>query len=159
MEVDDRTFIVNSPVSLAAFPAWVARKFAEHKYLTFSFRIGKDRSLDQNALLHVWLTEYAAYLLKKGKKQVTEAELEGMKRIAKKQYYSETGAQWMVFRPLNPRTGEEGQLQFRSSANYKTGEMFLFLTWLQMKAADDGCVLESRGQFNKLQQQQMEDAA
>jgi hypothetical protein len=152
MQVDEKNFVVNSLPSLVAFCALVKQLIGEHKYITFSWRIGQDRSLDQNSLLHVWLTEMAAYYLKKDRRAVTEEELEGMKKKAKKLYYTETGQSWLVIRPIDPQTGNVGLLTFRSSKRYKQGEMFQFLTWLQMTAANDGLVLESKGEFNKLQQ-------
>lgn len=154
MQLDEKTFLVNSPVSLLAFGSFLANLFKEHKYLTLTWRIGQDRSLDQNALLHVWLTEYAAFLLNKRKESVTEAELEGIKKIAKRRYYAETGAQWMVILPVDPFTGELGKPALRSSKNYTRGEMFAFLTWLQMTAAGDGLTLESKGQYAKMQREQ-----
>jgi hypothetical protein len=154
MQLDDKTWIVNSAMDLIAFPAHIIELFKVNKYITFTWRFGPDRSLDSNALLHVWLTEYAAHLLNKSKKQVTEAEIEGIKKIAKRKYYSETGAEWMVVKPVDPWTGEEGTPVLRSSKNYKRGEMFLFLTWLQMTAANDGLVLESLGEYARLQRKQ-----
>ncbi|MES2625922.1 MAG: hypothetical protein V4628_11640 [Pseudomonadota bacterium] len=153
MQVDDKNFIVNSLPSLVAFCAFVNKLIGEHKYITFSWRIGQDRSLDQNSLFHVWLTEMAAFYLKKDKRAVIEEELEGMKKMAKRNYYLETGYNWLVIRPVDPKTGAIGQLAFRSSKKYAHGEMFQFLTWLQMTAANDGLVLESKGQFNKLQRE------
>lgn len=153
MQIDDKHFLVNSPISVAAFSRFVADLFAQKKYITFSWRIGEDRSLDQNALLHVWLTLYAAHLLEIDRRNVTEQILEGIKKTAKLRYYTETGAEWMVIRPLNPWTGEEGNPVLRSSKRYTRGEMFLFLTWLQMTAASDGLVLESRGEYAKLQRE------
>ena len=79
--------IVNSDITETAFFAHVRALREEHGYITFGApRIGKDRSLDQNALFHVWCTEYAAHLLNKGPKQVTKGELAGMKRIVKKKF-------------------------------------------------------------------------
>ena len=153
MQIDEKTFVVNSLLSLAACTQWITRMFAEHKYITLVLRIGADRSLDQNALLHCWLTEYAAHLLNKSKKSVTEAELEGIKKIAKRKYYAHSGAHWMLVSPVNPWTGAEEKQVLRSSKNYTRGEMFLFLTWLQNTAATDGLVLESRGQYAKLQRE------
>lgn len=154
MQIDEKTFLVNSPIAVLAFVNFIQSLFREHKYVTFTWRIGADRSLDQNALLHVWLTEYAAHLLNKVKKAVTEAELEGIKKVAKRRYYNETGAAWMVIRPIDPWTGEAGALQLRSSKEYTRGEMFIFLCWLQNIAAGDGLVLESRGEFSKFQREQ-----
>ena len=153
MQIDEKTFVVNSALSLAACIQWITRMFSEHKYVTFVMRVGADRSLDQNALLHVWLTEYAAHLLNKSKKAVTEAELEGIKKIAKRKYYAHSGAEWMLVSPIDPWTGVEEKQALRSSKNYTRGEMFLFLTWLQNTAANDGLVLESRGEYAKLQRE------
>ena len=153
MQLDEKTFLVNSPTSLMAFSSFVAQLFREKKYLTFTWRIGEDRSLDQNSLLHVWLTIYAAYLLEKDRRSVTESELEGIKQIAKRRFYAETGAAWMVTIPMDPFTGELLRPMLRSSKNYTREEMFHFLTWLQMTAANDGLVLESKGQYAKLQRE------
>jgi len=153
MQVDEKTFVVNSLLSLAACIQWITRMFEEHKFVTFSLRIGADRSLDQNALLHVWLTEYVAFLLNKSKKAVSKEELEGIKRTAKRRYYVETGAEWMLVTPFDPWSKQEGKRVLRSSKDYTRGEMFLFLTWLQNTAANDGLVLESRGEYAKLQRE------
>jgi len=154
MQVDDKTFIVNSPASLIAFFSVVKQIFMDKKFVTFTWRIGQDRSLDQNALLHVWLTEYAAHLAGITKKQVTVEMIQFLKRKSKEGYYREYGHEWVVSREVDPGTGEAGKPFWRSSADYKVGEMFQFLTWLQMHAANDGCVLESRGQYAKLQREQ-----
>jgi len=154
MQIDEKTFVVDSIISLTAFCAFVKTLFGKGQYITFTWRLGVERSIDQNSLMHLWLSQYAAHLIGKNYKQVTEEELEGIKKIAKKRYYLHSGASWMVTRPVDPFTKQEGQLMFRSSSYYSVGEMFLFLTWLQLSAADDGIVLESRGQFSKLQREQ-----
>jgi hypothetical protein len=153
MQIDEKTFLVNSPMAWAAFAKWALGLFTEWKYVTFTVRLGADRSLDQNALLHVWITEYAAHLAEIHTKKVTAAMIEFLKRKLKRAYYLESGAQWVVERLVDPQSKEEGGLYFRSSADYKVGEMFLFLTWFQMHAANDGCILESRGQYAKLQRE------
>lgn len=151
MQIDEKTFCVNSVMAFKAFCAWVWQQFQEHKYVTFVMRIGPDRSLDQNALFHVWLTEYAAHLANINKKAVTKGMVEFLKRRAKKDYYTQTGNGWMLDRLVDPETGEDGTAFYASSADYKRGEMFLFLCWLQDTAANDGLVLESRGEYAKLQ--------
>jgi hypothetical protein len=154
VQLDENTFVVNSAMGYKAFCAWVWDEWQTHKYLTFTHRIGEDRSLDQNALFHVWLTEYCAHLAGINKKAVTAGMVEYLKRKVKKAYYRETGFPWMLTKLVNPESGEEGDTIFASSKDYKVGEMFLFLTWLQNHAADDGCLLESRGQYQKLQREQ-----
>jgi hypothetical protein len=153
MEISETTFIVNSEISCAGFAKWATQKWRDHKYLTFTFRVGEERSLDQNALLHLWLTLYAAHLAKIDRKVVSEEMLEFMKQKAKYLYYTQTAADWMIRKMVNPKSGAEGKVYYRSSADYKVGEMFQFLTWLQNTAANDGLLLESRGQYQKLQKQ------
>lgn len=151
MQVDDKTWIVNSMADLIAFPKLIESLFEEHKFLTFTWRIGQDRSLDQNSLLHVWLTDYAANLAGIHKKAVTPGMVEFLKRKCKKAYYKHAGQPWMLTTLVNPVTGQEFETIFASSKDYKRGEMFLFLTWLQNHAAEDGCILESLGEYAKLQ--------
>lgn len=149
------SFTINSITSLSAFRKYTEDLFKEHGYITFSApRIGADRSMDQNALLHVWITEYLALKLKKDKRDVSEGEKEGMKRIIKKEFTSTHPAcyQWMVYLVINPLTGYSRK-DYTSSKSWKRGEMYLVLTWFQMVAADEGIILESKGQFNKLQRE------
>jgi hypothetical protein len=153
MQIDKNTFMVNSLYSLAAFSKTVSDLFAEHKFVTFTWRIGEDRSLDQNSLFHVWLTEYAAHLGGIHKKAVTPGMIEFLKRKCKKAYYNHSGQSFMLTKLVDPLTGEEGETIYASSKDYKRGEMFLFLTWLQNHAAEDGCILESRGEYMKLQRE------
>lgn len=146
--------IMNSEHSLQAGLRRIQELYREHRYVTFDYRIGKDRSLDQNALLHVWLTEYAAHLLQVDKRLVTSAQLASIKRKMKKMFYLEHGYPWMIQR-LDDLFGEEkSRNDFTSSKDWRTGEMYEFLTWLQMFAAEGGMILESKGQFNKLQRDQ-----
>lgn len=156
MQLDENKFVVNSLPSLIAFLAKVKALFEEFKFVTFEWRMGQDRSLDQNALFHVWLTDYCAHLGSLNKKQVTKGMIDFLKRKCKRAYYRETGAAWMLTRLVDPQTGEVGQVYYKSSKDYLVGEMFLFLTWLQNHAANDGCILESRGQYHKLQKEQQQ---
>tara|TARA_R110000851_G_scaffold302789_1_gene460205 strand:- start:421 stop:900 length:480 start_codon:yes stop_codon:yes gene_type:complete len=148
------SWTINSPTSLVAFTKAVEDSYKEKKYITFSApRIGRDRSLDQNALFHVWITEYAAYRLKIHKKAVYKGLIEGMKQIIKKRFTAThpESYSWMVFEVVNPFNLEATSKEYTSSSSWKKGEMFLVLTWFQMVAAEDGLILESKGQFEKLQ--------
>ena len=151
--MSDWPITVNSEPSWAAFVARARHEYDAHKYVTWSApRIGPDRSLDQNALLHVWLTEAAAYYLSKPKAEVTPTDVESMKITVKRHYYAETGAPFMVELVSDIWRGKSKQ-SYTSSARWSRGEMFNVLTWFQMKAANDGLILESKGEFNKLQRE------
>ena len=145
---------VNDERKKAAYIAHVNELFAEHKYLTFPApRIGADRSLDQNALFHVWLTEFCCHLARCHKSQVTEGMLEGIKLTMKGLFYRETDFSWMLLSVECPLTGNTKR-GFTSSKTWRRGEMFLFLDWLQNFAATKGCILESKGEFAKLKRDQ-----
>ena len=149
-------FTVNSKHTLTCAIKWLTDNFEQHKYSTYSVRHGADRSLDQNALFHVWALEYGCFLAKihpKGLESLTkEAIIEQTKRAAKRRFYSEFRYSWLVIKLKDPFTGDEKK-DFRSSRKYKTAEMFEFLTWLQATATNDGCPLESKGKFDKLQRE------
>lgn len=149
------SFTINSLTSRAAFNKYVDGLYKKYGHITFGApRIGADRSMDQNALFHVWVTEYIAFKLKKDKRDVIEGEKEGMKRIIKKQFTATHPAcyHWMVYLVINPLTGDSRK-DYTSSKTWKKGEMFLVLCWFQMVAAEEGLILESKGQFNKLQRE------
>jgi hypothetical protein len=78
-----------------------------------------------------------------------------MKRHMKRMCYLENGWKFMVHEVVNPADTEQRKLDFTSSTDWKRGEMFDFLSWAQMKAAHDGLILESKGEFNKLQREQI----
>lgn len=143
-------WIVNSDHSEAAFIANLRKLRAEHGYITFDApRIGKDRSLSANSLFHVWATEYAAHLLKKDKKSVSKGELAGMKRIIKKRFNADHPNVFMVHEVVDPFTGNSKK-DYTSSADWKVGGLFMVMEWLQLHAANDGLILESIGQYEKL---------
>jgi len=143
-------WIVNSDHSEAAFFASVKALRAEHGYITFGApRIGKDRSLDQNALFHVWCTEYAAHLLKKDKRSISKGELAGMKRVVKQRFNAMNPNNFMVHDIVEPFSGHSRK-DFTSSKDWKVGEAFMVMEWLQLHAANDGLILESLGQYDKL---------
>lgn len=146
-------FTVNSKESLASAHKWLDENFETFKYSKYNVRNGEDRSIDQNALFHVWCTEYAAHLLNKDKKQINPGELNGMKRTIKKRFYNEHGYSWMIETLVDPFSGYKKK-DFTSSASWLWNEMFEVLTWVQIKAMGDGLVLESKGRFKTLQAEQ-----
>lgn len=141
---------INSDHTEAAFIARVRELRKEHGYITYSApRIGKDRSMDQNALFHVWCTEYAAHLLNKTKKDISKGELVGMKRLIKKRFNAANSNNFMVHTVVDPFTGQSKR-DYTSSSDWRVGEAFIVMEWLQLYAANDGLILESLGQYDKL---------
>lgn len=161
--MNGQAWTVNSDASLEACKKWLSDLYAEHKYLTVAKpRLGKDRSLGQNALFHVWCSEIAAHFLGVSRRLIERGAIDGAKRTIKKSFYQahpETH-DWLIYTVKCPITGAEKK-DFTSSARWKTGEMFMVLEWLQFWAADieiNGkpapLILESKGEFAKKQQEQ-----
>ena len=141
---------IDSDHTEAAFFARAKALRAEHGCITYTApRLGKDRSHDQNSLFHVWCTEYAAHLLNKTKKAVTKGELEGMKFMVKKRFNAQHPNNFMIHDVVDPFTGKSKK-DYTSSADWKVGEAFMVMEWLQLFAANDGLILESLGQYEKL---------
>lgn len=128
--------------------------FAENKIITYGKpELGRGRSLSQNALFQVWSRELAAKVFDAKVNLVDEGQHEGMKRWLKMQFYKETGSEWMIGTRVNPDTGERKK-DFRSTKKYAKGNMFYFMEWIQSYAATKGVVLESKGEYLMLQEQQ-----
>lgn len=146
---------MNSESSFTAGVAHLRKLYDEHKWVTIKWRIGKDRSLDQNALFHVWCTEWIAHKLGKHPKAVLKNELAGMKRTVKKIFllaYPEA-KDWMTHE-ITDYAENKTKKDYTSSADWKTGEMFTVLTFMQLEAANQGIILESKGEFAKNQREQ-----
>ena len=149
------SWVVNSSITLKAYLCSVEEDFYKHKYLTFKPpSIGPDRSIDQNSLFHLWCSEWVAHKLGKHYKTVDVSELSGMKRTVKKIFYiANPDAHWMVHVIKDYTTGNTRK-DYTSSSDWKTGEMFQVLEFMQLEAAMQGVILESKGKFAQLQRSQ-----
>jgi hypothetical protein len=56
------TLIANSADSLSSAIGELREAWGKHKFLRISFKAGRDRSLDQNAIGHVWYEQLAREL-------------------------------------------------------------------------------------------------
>jgi len=73
MQIDEKTFVVDSLISLTAFCAFVKTLFGKGQYLTFTWRLGADRSIDQNAKMWPMLTDISKQVVWFGKKHSKDA--------------------------------------------------------------------------------------
>ncbi len=153
-----KSSLINSEPSWLAYVTNLRALYEDKHYITCPApRIGEDRSLDQNALFHVWIREFASHLFSKVETEITDAELAGTKRAVKMGFHKEFNEErWMVHKVPNPLHPDMTifRWDYTSSAKWKTGEMFMVLDWFQMFAAQRGCVLESTGAFAKLKRDQ-----
>lgn len=148
-------FTVNSSQSLAKAHAMLDQHFKECGYTKYQFKHDAPATLPMNALLHVWLTEFAAHLIKCKPEDIDEGAVEGIKRTMKLACYHETGQPWLVYRITCPLTGKS-KLDVTSSAKWSKGEKCFFLDFLQAYAAKKGLILESKGEYKKLKDKQHE---
>lgn len=109
-----------------------------------------NAGLTQLALLNIWLKEYFEHL--NGVKP-SEPQLERFRNQAKKQFYADEKADFMVFKTKNSFTGKVVN-SIKSSTELDKGEMMLFLNWIQIMASQDGLLLESKGEHKKLNESQ-----
>lgn len=148
--------IVNSRTSWIAASHILETLWNEHKFITISKpRIGPDRSLSQNNLFHQWATECWFHYQSLPIGKITPRELASMKRSLKKIAYNANGWPWLVHEIVDVFDNNKPKRDYTSSADWSRGEMFEFLTWMQNTAANTGLILESKGEFNKLQREQM----
>lgn len=148
------SYKVNSAITLDAYKSQVDAWFEKHKYITFpSPRFGVDRSIDQNGLFYIWLTEIAAFLTPCHKKEVTPGMVEGTKKTMKGMFYAHTKYEWIIHDVICPIT-KRSKKDYTSSASWKQGEMFEVLNFIQMWAATKGLILESTGEHAKLTREQ-----
>lgn len=148
---------VDSLLKLKAFHAHTERLFEQHGDTTYRWSHGPPSSLDQKALFHVWCREWVAHKIRIRPDDVSPAQLASMKRTVKKIFYENTAYPWMV-QQLQDLSVPDGKTftAYTSCRDWLVGEMFLVLTFMQDVAAQDGLVLEAKGQFAKLQRKQRE---
>jgi hypothetical protein len=148
-------FIVNSKHTLELAKSILEENFSEKKFTIYHLRHGEHRSLNQNALFHVWALEWGCFISGLNPKALNTKEkkliTEGTKRAVKKRFYCESGYPWLIIEIENPFT-KERKKDFSSSGDWLQPEMFTALTWMQATAANDGLILESKGEFKKLQE-------
>lgn len=153
------THIVNSHHTLREFVRMVIALWDEAKYLRIEIKVGPIRKLSQNALYHIWSRQYAAHVLgikpnKAGKYKVTKAQHEAMKYTLQRHCYVATAWDFLVISHPDMLTGDIGKPERRSSADFLTGEMYQYMEWIQARAADEGLILESLGEYKTLKEQE-----
>ena len=67
MQIDERTFVVNSAMAFKEFCAWVWECFLEHKYLVFAVTLGMSRTQEQNSKMWPMLTDFSKQVVWCGK--------------------------------------------------------------------------------------------
>ena len=128
-------------------------KIEQGENFGITFKGLSQRTLSQNALLHVWLRSYASHLLRKKLDLVSEREVGYMKMTAKRRCYADTSWGWLIEHRQDLITKESSK-GLTSSKKWSKGELFNFMEWLQAYAANDDLILESSGEYEALRNDQ-----
>ncbi|WP_145525874.1 hypothetical protein [Yersinia rohdei] len=110
----------------------------------------EKRSLNQNALSHMWYGEISAYLIKSGRTDATPA---WVKRNLKKTYLGCEEVEYTDF-----VTGEKVKMwEPRHTSKLDTGDMHFFLSQVEMWAAEFGLALTIPNgcEYSNLKQKQV----
>lgn len=146
-------FTVNSMQTMLDFCRTVKEMYGDGAYIIFNWRIGKQASMPQKALVHIWFRKYASHLLKKPERDLSNTDLYAMKRSAKVHFYNETHESFMVEEIVDPFHPDKKRDEMTSIAAWAQSECYLFMMWLQEKAMHDDLILESIGEHQKLTQE------
>lgn len=109
------------------------------------------RTMSQNALLHVWCRDYAEHLLKH---KASEEEVLAMKYTLQRHCYAATGWDFLIKWRKDLFTGKQ-KAERASTTDMGQGEMFQYMTWIQTAAADDGLILEAKGEYLDLKHEEV----
>lgn len=143
------------PDSINQFLLLFKNYVADRKPFRVVFSNPKKRSLDQNALFHVWCWEYGVHITNAGHLtgKAKDKLIDCTKKSIKAKAYNEFGWEFLLTRIKNIFTGEI-TTEYRSTAEYESGQMYQFMEYVQNIAAQDGLILESKGQFKELKESQ-----
>ena len=145
-------FIVdpNNPNTMSNLLDYLRLHIAEKIPLQVVAKPFTRRSLDQNSLFHVWCSEYFNFVTKTEIKDFNYKDrntlMTGFKRGLKRACYADTQWYFLLVKLKDPFTGKE-ETEAESTRNYTPGEMFQFMEWVQNRAAEDGLILESKGEY------------
>lgn len=107
------------------------------------------KSVEQLGLVHVWFRVYASEAWGVSMSSLSEDEQRRIKTSFKRQCYAQTHYDFILQPTTDVLTGEKGR-ELRSIESYDMGELYLFMDWMQMYAANNGVTLEARGEHARL---------
>jgi len=143
----NKNWLCNSEERRDACVDDICQMWAADHYLQITARSGKTRSLDQNALLHIWCRELVAHIAGIDEREITDAQMQDMKTALKKGFYRDTGSSYVLRVSEDALTGKTAKT-LRSTREYSREQMTQFLDWVQALAlVDFGLLLESLGEF------------
>ena len=144
-----RHWIITNLNQFIEFHRFLKAEYRNGKYIYVSYKTAKQRSLDQNALFHVWCREFSAHHASCKLRDVTEDMMTDTKYTFKKLYYQHTGNPELIKKNEDIFTGEKKSVP-QSTKIYSVGTMFDFMEFVQNLASTKDLMLESSGQYLEL---------
>ena len=141
------TFTVMSERTCEQLQKMIRDNFEKNKYTVYSWHNGETPHLGQKQLLHVWLRLWIAHHNRIAEDEVSKEHMEAWKLAVKMRYYAATGAAFMVKRYRDPKAPDGLRLEYTSVKDWTPGQCFQVMEWMQLKAAEQGLILESKGEF------------
>jgi hypothetical protein len=136
------SFKVNSKKTGDNCIEWVKSLCEKHKYFQLILKTDDKRTIDQNSLLHQWLTDW---LKEKSGYKPSKRHVEQLKRSLKEELYRQ-GLHYTLEVYDCPITNEQKK-RWRSTREYTVGEMTEFLDFMQCLAGEQGVILVARGEY------------
>lgn len=163
MSVIKQPFIINSSQSEEGYFDMIRELRKDHPYLIIKYpRFGEKISQSQNALLHVWIRDAAAFYLSKPLDEVTEMDMDAMKISLKVHCLLDNPnfKEYLIVDLPDPMgrkcETDIGKQRYASSKHWGRDGTYHIMTWFQIRAAFDGLKLESKGKFKERQLSQTE---
>jgi hypothetical protein len=133
-------WIVNSEKTLANCQAALAEQWDAERYLRVQIKSGKIRSLDQNALFHVWCREAAKHFKLQGQGKITPEE---QMKLVFKANCTELADIVVTDKLTIPQ-------QLPETSRMDLGEMFAFMERCQEFGVRFGLALVASGEYAEL---------
>jgi len=121
-----KQLIVTGESSIKELAIEAVKHFKEHGGFVVEFKAFNKRSLNQNALLHMWINEIVAFFIKRGKTEFNSGAPMNLKNM--KENLKETFLGYEDKETVNLETGEvKTSSQLRHTSELDKGDFIHFL--------------------------------
>ena len=145
------SFKVNSDKTGKNCIEWVKSLCEKHNYFQLILKTDDRRTIDQNSLLHQWLSDW---LLQKSGCKPSKKHVEQLKRSLKEELYRQ-GLHYTLEEYKCPIFGHTKK-RWLSTKEYSIGEIGEFMDFVQCLAADQGVTLVAEGKYKTNKEKSIE---
>ena len=138
------SFKVNSKKTGQNCVEWVKFLCERYNYFHLYLKTDNKRTIDQNSLLHQWLSDW---IRQKSGYKPAKIHVEQLKRSLKQQAYLE--GMHYTLDSYTCMITRGNRKRWRSTAEYSVAELTQFLDYIQYLAAEQGVILEAKGDYKR----------